>query len=119
MSLRVRTHPRGHISSCNGNLHQLETKVVHYLDDPSLNAVERAALVQEWTKKEGERKAQRLAKFQKEVKVRVSARGKLMQQEMAATSTKAMQSEQDAAERALKLDDNKVRHADSLNSHQL
>lgn len=108
MTLRVRPHPRGHIASCNGSLEQLEARVEHFLDDPSLNAVEKAVLVEEWSEKEKEKKAARLAQFKKGVKERVSARRKLMEQEMAENTTKAMQSEQAAAERAMKLDDTKV-----------
>lgn len=108
MSLKVYGHPRGHIASCNGSLEQLKTRVSCDLYDPSLSASERGALVQEWTEKERERKALKLAQFQRDVKSRVNAREKLMQQEMAETSSKAMRSEQEAAERALKLDNTKV-----------
>lgn len=108
MSLKVCPHPRGHVASCNGSLHSFKTKVEQYPYDPSLSASQRAALVEEWTEKETQRKALKLAQFQKEVKLRVSAREKLIQQEMVATSSKAMQSEQAAVERALRLDDTKV-----------
>jgi len=108
MSLRVCPHPRGHIASCNGSLQKFQTKVECDLHNPHLSAAERAALVQDWTEKERERKALRLARFQQEVKDRVSAREKLIQQEIAQTSSKAMRLEQEAAERALKLDNTKV-----------
>ena len=106
--LRVRPHIRGHIASCNGSVEKLEARIECDHNDPRLSAVERAALVEEWTEKERERKAERLAKFQKNVKIRVSAREKVMQKEMAETSNKAMKSEQKAAERAMKLDEPKV-----------
>ena len=108
-SLKVCPHPRGHIASCNGSLHRFTTKVELYPYDPSLSASQRAALVEEWTKKERQRKTLKLAQFQKEVKLRVSTREKLIQQEMMATSSKAMQSEQAIVEKALKLDDIKVK----------
>ncbi len=101
---RVRPHIRGHIASCNGSVEKLETRVVCAHSYPSLTAAERAALVEEWTEKERQRKALRLAKFQKRVKIRVSAREKVMQKEIAETSSKAMKSEQRAAERVQKLD---------------
>lgn len=106
--MKVCPHPRGHVASCNGSLDQLQTRIQCDFHDPRLSAGERAALVQEWTQKERERKAQKLAQFQKDVKSRVSAREKLIQQEMAATSSKAMKYEQEAAEKALKLDNTKV-----------
>lgn len=108
MSLKVCPHPRGHVASCNGSLDQLQTRIHCDFNDRRLSAGERATLVQEWTHKERERKAQKLAQFQKDVKSRVSAREKLIQQEMAATSSKAMKYEQEAAEKALKLDNTKV-----------
>lgn len=108
MSLKVYPHPRCHIAPCNGSLDLLKAKVDRYPNGQCLSAAERAALVDEWTDKETERKALRLAQFQREVKLRVSAREKLIQQEMVETSSKAMQAEQAAAERALKLDDTKV-----------
>ena len=106
--MKVQPHQRGHVANCNGNVRQLETRVEQYPNDPHLSARERAALVDEWTERETERKALRLAQFQREVRVRVSAREKLMQQEMAAASSRALHSEQAAVERALKLDDTKV-----------
>lgn len=110
MSLKVCPHPRGHIASCNGSLEELETRIECDLRDPCLSAAERAALVQEWTERERMRKALKLSQFQRDVKNRVSAREKLVQQEMAAATSKAMESEQEAAERALKLDNTKVSH---------
>lgn len=107
-SLKVCPHPRGHVASCNGSVGELETRVDCALHDPCLSASDRAGLVQEWTEKERMRKALKLSQFQKDVKNRVSAREKLVQQEMAAATTKAMKSEQEAAERALKLDNTKV-----------
>ncbi len=107
MSLRVDSHIRGHVASCNGRVDKLRIKVEQDIENPG-NAVEQAAHVEDWSKNEWKRKELRLAQFRKEVKNRVSAREKLIQKEIAATSTKAMQSEQEAVERALKLDKIKV-----------
>ena len=106
MSLKVEVHPRGHVALCNGPIHRIPIKIEQNLDDPPGNAEEMADRVQEWTKRESERKALKLAKFQRTVKTRVNARERLMQQEMAATSSKAMQSD---AEKALKLDKSQQR----------
>lgn len=99
--LRVNFHHRnrGHVASCNGALQQLETKVEQDIHEPPLSAEQRAAVVEEWTEREVERKAQRLVQFQRDVKNRVSAREKLIQQELAEASSRAMRSEQKAAER--------------------
>ena len=105
MGLRVRPHIRGHSASCNGSVEKLDAKVESDHVDPRLSAVERAALVQEWSDQEMQRKAQRLAQFQKDVKTRVSSREKAIQREMAVTSSRALKSEQKAAERAMRLDD--------------
>ena len=108
MSLKVSAHPRGHVAACNGSLHQVDTIVKCDLQDRNLNAAERAALVQEWTEKERVRRALKLVRFQEEVKSRVNAMGKVRRREMAQTCSKAMISEQNAAERAQKLSDTKV-----------
>ena len=108
-SWKVSSHPRGHVAHCNGSLDLLKTRVEQYPNDPCLTASERAQLVNEWTEKETERKSLKLAQFQKEVKFRVSAREKQIQQEMVAATSKAMDTEQAIVDQALKLDDTKVR----------
>ena len=106
-SLRVERHPRGHIASCNGKVELLKTKVVS-CTDPSRNAAENALLMDVLARREKERKAQELENFQKRVKHRVSQREREKQQEIAHKSTELAQSEQRAAEKAVKLDKIKV-----------
>ena len=106
-SLRVERHPRGHIASCNGRVELLNTKVVS-CTDPSRNAAENALLMDVLGRREKERKAQELESFQKRVKYRVSQREREKQREIAHKSTELAQSEQRAAEKAVKLDKIKV-----------
>ena len=106
-SLRVERHPRGHIASCNGRVELLNTKVVS-CTDPSRNAAENALLMDVLGRREKERKAQELESFQRRVKHRVSQREREKQQEIAHKSTELVQSEQRAAEKAVKLDKIKV-----------
>ena len=106
-SLRVERHPRGHIASCNGRVELLNTRVVS-CTDPSRKATEKALLMDVLARREKERKAQELENFQKRVKHRVSQREREKQQEIAHKSTELAQSEQRAAEKAVKLDKIKV-----------
>ena len=106
-SLRVERHPRGHVASCNGKVELLSTRVVS-CTDPSGNAAENAVMMDVWTRREKERKAQQLESFQRRVKHRVSQREREKQREMAHKSTELVQSEQRAAEKAEKLDRIKV-----------
>lgn len=109
MNLRVDRHPRGHVAACNGDLDVVGAVVEQYDNDDLFgNADVTAAKVQEWSEREMEKKAQRLIQFQRRVRSRVSATERLIQQEMATASSRNMQSEQAAAERAVKLDNTKV-----------
>jgi hypothetical protein len=85
----------------------LNTRVVS-CTDPSTKATENALLMDVLARREKERKAQELESFQKRVKHRVSQREKEKQREMAHKSTELVQSEQRAAEKAVKLDKIKV-----------
>ena len=105
--LRIEPHPRGHIASCNGRINNVGVRVEHSYDAPE-NAVQTAAVFQDWSRKEKERKVQELARFQKNVKSRVLEKEKAKQQQLVADSTKRVQSEQRAAEKAVNLDRIKV-----------
>lgn len=105
ITLRIPRHSRdSDVATWNGHVRQVGARVEHDPEDPRENAAEIAAQIEEWNEKERQYKALRLARFQREVKSRVSTRGKLIQQEMGALSSKAMQSEQAAAEKAIKLE---------------
>ncbi|MCG8626643.1 MAG: hypothetical protein MJE68_32165, partial [Proteobacteria bacterium] len=85
----------------------MNTRVVS-CTDPSRNATENALFMDVLARREKERKAQELENFQKRVKHRVSQREREKQQEIAHRSTELAQSEQRAAEKAVKLDKIKV-----------
>ena len=107
-SLKVESHPRGHIAACNGKVELLNTKIEPCVGNRLGNASEAALIVDLWTRREKERKAQQLESFQKKVRHRVTQRERERQREIAAVSTELVQCEQKAAEKAVKLDRIKV-----------
>lgn len=108
MTLRVDRHRRGHLARCNGDVNEVGAIVEQCCEDLPGYAATTAAQMQEWSARESEKKAQRLVQFQRRVRSRVNARERLIQQEMASVSSKNMQSEKAAAERAVKRDNTKV-----------
>ena len=108
MILRTDRHSRGHLAHCNGDVDKVGAVVEQCYQDIPGKAAITAAQIQEWSDREIEKKALRLVQFQRRVRSRVNARERLMQQEMASVSSKNMQSEQAAAERAVRLDNTKV-----------
>ena len=107
-SLRVERHPRGHVASCNGRVELLNTRVESYAKESLVNASENALMVDVLTKREKEKKAHQLESFQKRLKQRVCQRERERQREIATVSSQLVQSEQKAAEKAVKLDRIKV-----------
>ena len=94
---------RGHRILCTGDINLVNAKVEQCYEDPPSKAADVAAYMESLGEEERKRKAIELKRFRKEVKNRINSRKKMMEKEMAATSSKAMQSERNAAERALKL----------------
>ena len=107
-SLRVERHPRGHVASCNGRVELLNPRVESCINESPSNAAENALMIEVWTQREVERKANQLESFQKRVKNRVCQRERERQREIATVSSQLVQCEQRAAEKAVKLDRIKV-----------
>ena len=107
MSLRVGRHPRGHVASCNGDIHAVAVRIDHCSRQP-ISATELASFAETATVKENELRAAKLAHFQERVKSRVHNREKAKQKEMAVTSRKTVQLEQRVTDQAVDGDRIKV-----------
>lgn len=107
MSLRVGRHPRGHVASCNGNIHAVAVRIDHCSRQP-ISATELASFAETATVKENELRAAKLAHFQERVKSRVHNRERAKQKEMAVTSRKTVQLEQRVTDQAVNVDRIKV-----------
>lgn len=73
MSLRVESHPRGHVAPCNGRVELVNARVEQCADLSGDNK-EVAAATEAWGRAQRERKAERLHRFQREVRARVRER---------------------------------------------
>ena len=96
-TLRVVSHPRGHIASCNGAVSLVQARAERYQDAPR-GGREVAMLVEARGEREREKKIEELAHFRSRVKERVRRR------EKAASPSEVVWSEYSVLRRATNLE---------------